>query len=1397
MSILLTPSRRSSPRQRRGLAALMGAVVAVPLVTVALSTPAHASNDEFIESMDLDDSGNAVITQQDHRSIAPGVDLVSVSRVEDEGRLDMDILVADIGSGQVRADYMFPGVVSDAVPVSQMLEENGAIAAVNGSFFDINNSNAPYGIGISSTAGIVTVPDGAGDRPVVFTTDGRGTIAPVEYNGLAVFNDDVEIEISGVNTPTLQPGNVALFDSRWGDYTRARAAGAGAVEVAIDTETDTVVQVSEGAGTGAVPSGVVYLAARQGDVADVMRELRAGDTVEITQDVSSPAGEIASAIGANHLLMENGTVQSHTDQNLHPRTGIGFADDGNTLLLVTVDGRMQTSRGLSLTQFGTLFDQLGANDAVNLDGGGSSTMTVREPTVSTFSLEPSVPNTPSDGFERPVPNSIGLFVEAGSGTVDQCVIRTELDAPETARVFPGLRRTLVAHGVDEKGAYISGTEPEWSASGPVTIEPGTESTATVTGEEPGETQVSAASAGATGTVDITVLGELERLRASESAVQLPDQGSVHELTIYGFDERGFRAPIESDDLTIEGNEEGVFTFEPGEHSTYTVTSDAETTSARMTFTAAGVSVDVAFTVGFEEQMVLDFEEVDTWRTTGARSTSSADPAPDAGHDGNGAVALTYDFSQSTGTRTANARPEAGHPGYEVPGQPSEITLWVRGESSTGENAETYVGYSDADGAWKYIYGPAPQGDEWQQISYPLPEGTPYPVRIQMVSAYETSGAQSYTGTMWFDDLTAQVPPAVDLPSEDLVTDDVIAETGVTADAPLRVAVMSDAQFVGRNPDSGIVQAARETFREIVAAEPDLLIINGDLVDEAATEDFDLARRVLDEELDGVDFPWYYVPGNHEIAGAPIDNFAAEFGDTFGTFDIDGVRFITLDNSPSQFSHNVDQLHMLQSQLDDAATNPEIDAVVVAQHMPIDDPLPERASQMSNRLDAEDQRRWLQEFAENSGKPVALVGAHVGIFHAKTEDGIPMIINGNSGKNPTTSSFGSFTGWTMLGIEREAAQTSPWGRWIEAEVMTRVQEVEMGAETTDLVAGTTLALQPTILQDDTRVVPVAWPMSHTWTGSDGVWVGSPDDAPAHAVVALDPATNEVHALRAGEATVTLAVHNGTDSVSFTVAGITGETPTIQGTPQVAAAVTAQAGEWGPEGVALNYQWYADTLLIEGATDSSFTPGEDQVGRTLRVEVTGTHPDFPSLTLTSAPSAAVAPADVEPPSLDLSAAEVRAGEDLEITGRNFSALAELEIRLEPGNITIADVVADAEGAFSTTITIPESATVGLATIRIADPALMVEASAALTILAPADGDETPGGEEPPGGDQETPGEESPGDDQDSPGDDQDAPGGDQEGELPTTGSIGLVGMSGLALALLLGGLLVRRRFTVDRL
>ncbi len=89
---------------------------------------------------------------------------------------------------------------------------------------------------------------------------------------------------------------------------------------------------------------------------------------------------VMDMIAGNPTLLENGNITATgcptSFCNRHPRTGVGVTPEGK-LLLVTVDGRQRRSVGMTPRQFAKLFRRLGARWALNLDGGGSTTMFVK------------------------------------------------------------------------------------------------------------------------------------------------------------------------------------------------------------------------------------------------------------------------------------------------------------------------------------------------------------------------------------------------------------------------------------------------------------------------------------------------------------------------------------------------------------------------------------------------------------------------------------------------------------------------------------------------------------------------------------------------------------------------------------------------------------------------------------------------------------------------------------------------------------------------------------------------------------------------------------------------------------------------------------------------------------
>ena len=330
-----------------------------------------------------------------------------------------------------------------------------------------------------------------------------------------------------------------------------------------------------------------------------------------------------------------------------------------------------------------------------------------------------------------------------------------------------------------------------------------------------------------------------------------------------------------------------------------------------------------------------------------------------------------------------------------------------------------------------------------------------------------------------------------------------------------------------------------------AARPDFLLINGDFVDTAYPADFALARRILDEEL-GDALPWYYVPGNHEIMGAPISNFAAAFGATSRVFDHNGTRFVTLNSSTGTLrGGGFDQVRMLRETLDAAATDRRVGSVVVLHHHPPRDPSPAQASQLGDRKEAALLEQWLADFQHRTGKGALFVGGHVGTFHADRVDGVPYVINGNAGKTPSTpADQGGFTGWTEFGVdpvtpaEADRARRDPLAegpRWVDAEFHAHTDRLTVAAPAS-VAVGTPAAVTATLTQPGGRTVPVAAPVSADWSASPGVHVGSAAGVRPVAHRPIRPGHRPLTALRPGAPIrLTVEVNGARAEATITVTG----------------------------------------------------------------------------------------------------------------------------------------------------------------------------------------------------------------------------------------------------------------------
>lgn len=331
------------------------------------------------------------------RTIAPGLTYTRWTQTDARGPVQAHLLTLNLKTPGLRLDYADTHTVRGVATVPDILAIDGAVAGVNGDFYDIGRTGAPLGIGTDLQRGLLH--GRADERSATFYLDQRGqpTIEDLEMR-LRV-RDHPEIDLSSLNSPYVDPDTVGFYSRAWGK-------GAGYALTQGQRKRVVVVWLKRGkvVRVGRVvpkdkPTGISLLIGR-GTAAPALRALKVGKRLRFGAGLQ---GSPRMAITGSRRLVIDGIVPEADDRVEQPRTAVGVDHDTGRVLLLVVDGRTKASRGLTMFELANLMADLGADDALNLDGGGSSTMVARGGKGRN-----RVVNTPSDGFLRRVSNALEI-----------------------------------------------------------------------------------------------------------------------------------------------------------------------------------------------------------------------------------------------------------------------------------------------------------------------------------------------------------------------------------------------------------------------------------------------------------------------------------------------------------------------------------------------------------------------------------------------------------------------------------------------------------------------------------------------------------------------------------------------------------------------------------------------------------------------------------------------------------------------------------------------------------------------------------------------------------------------------------------------------------------------------
>ncbi|MFH1347998.1 MAG: phosphodiester glycosidase family protein [Candidatus Margulisiibacteriota bacterium] len=359
-------------------------------------------------------------------TLADGVEFLKVNKGMAAGHINAGVLRVDLARASVKpalAKKQKPNILESFMDlitpwaqkktsgrfflgkVSQIVEENNGLAGINGTYFA--NSGRPLGALMIDRE---LVSFSIYDRTALFfDQQDKPYIDNIFISSHFKTKNGTRYKITGINQ-SREAKDTIMFTPTWGERTGTNSSG---IEIVVSKSKIIEVNVSN----SKIPEDGYVLSITGPGVEVLAEQVKAGDKIDTRIQIipySAAPEKIIHLISGGPRLLKLGRiyVSKHEEKfktdiakGRAARTAVGITKQGE-LLLVTVDGPPRGSRkskepskdsiGVTLEELSSLMLSLGAYEAMNLDGGSSSTMVIDQQVV----------NKPASGYQRSVSNAI-------------------------------------------------------------------------------------------------------------------------------------------------------------------------------------------------------------------------------------------------------------------------------------------------------------------------------------------------------------------------------------------------------------------------------------------------------------------------------------------------------------------------------------------------------------------------------------------------------------------------------------------------------------------------------------------------------------------------------------------------------------------------------------------------------------------------------------------------------------------------------------------------------------------------------------------------------------------------------------------------------------------------------
>ena len=344
----------------------------------------------------------------------------------------MDVVAVDLSAPWLHFETARPDELTRTTELTRAADRPGSrvVAAVNGDFFSFETHRP-----ISNQMVRGEFAHGVPVRNryhFAVDADGRPYLDALSFQGTLTLPDETTMSLQGINR-TASGADILAFNRFFGSRT---PSGTGILEMVLIPEAAAerpgagidqpggagidqpmrIQSLHDGGGTS-IPEDAYIIRVQDPDKAAAMAaSFETGDRLTIRAGFQTDHSGLVDVMGGGVRILDDGQPYSGTNEARHPRTFVAMDRDTTIVYLCTVDGRQMMSIGMSYREMADVLLQLGAWHAVNLDGGGSTTLVIRN----------EVANSPSDpGGERRVANALMLVSTAPEGDTERLKIHPE------------------------------------------------------------------------------------------------------------------------------------------------------------------------------------------------------------------------------------------------------------------------------------------------------------------------------------------------------------------------------------------------------------------------------------------------------------------------------------------------------------------------------------------------------------------------------------------------------------------------------------------------------------------------------------------------------------------------------------------------------------------------------------------------------------------------------------------------------------------------------------------------------------------------------------------------------------------------------------------------------------